>query len=90
VRKGETLCRQVADSNVMEYSRALSAAVTTPDTLWNFCPSEGAAYAFIVLFGLACATHVFQGIYHRKAYTWVISMVSDRGNCSRVITLPFR
>ncbi|KAK3725926.1 hypothetical protein LTR37_000074 [Vermiconidia calcicola] len=50
------------------------AAVTTPDTIWAFCPNLGAAYAFAVFFGLTFCTHVAQGIYYRKAYTWVIAM----------------
>ena len=50
------------------------AALTTPDTLWGFCPNVGAAYAFTIFFGLTFVVHVFQGIYHRKAYTWVTAM----------------
>ncbi|KAI1629071.1 RTA1 like protein-domain-containing protein [Exophiala viscosa] len=49
-------------------------ALTDPNTLWNFCPSLGAAYALTVFFGLAFLAHVTQGIYHRKWYTWVICM----------------
>jgi hypothetical protein len=50
------------------------AAVTAPDTLWSFCPNVGAAYAFAIFFGLTFIAHVAQGIYYRKAYTWVIAM----------------
>jgi hypothetical protein len=50
------------------------AAAAGPETLWSFCPNVGAAYAFAVFFGLSFLTHVFQGIYHRKAYAWVIAM----------------
>ena len=50
------------------------AAVNTPDTLWSFCPNIGAAYAFAVLFGLTFVVHVIQGVYYKKAYTWVIAM----------------
>lgn len=50
-------------------------AVTTPDTLWSFCPSIAAAYVLIVAFALTVVAHIAQGIYHRKWYTWVISMV---------------
>ena len=50
------------------------AAVTTPDTLWVFCPNFGAAYAFCIFFGLTFLSHVLQGVYHRKAYAWVIAM----------------
>ncbi|KAL6245747.1 hypothetical protein RBB50_006900 [Rhinocladiella similis] len=49
-------------------------AVQTPNTLWNFCPSFGAACAFAVFFALAFAAHVAQGIYNRKIYTWVLCM----------------
>ncbi|EEA28511.1 hypothetical protein TMatcc_003159 [Talaromyces marneffei ATCC 18224] len=49
-------------------------AVTTLKTYWSFCPSLGAAIAFLVFFFLTFVAHVTQGIYYRKAYTWVISM----------------
>ncbi|KAJ5923251.1 hypothetical protein N7454_008496 [Penicillium verhagenii] len=42
--------------------------------MWNFCPSIGAAYLFIVLFGLTTVGHVVQAIMHRKLYCWVIAM----------------
>lgn len=48
--------------------------IATPGTLWGFCPNVGAASAFCIFFGLTFAVHVFQGIYYRKAYTWIISM----------------
>jgi hypothetical protein len=48
--------------------------LTIPNTLWSFCPNEGADYAFIVFFGLTFIAHIAQGIYHRKVYSWVISM----------------
>ena len=44
------------------------------DTLWSFCPSVAAAYAFAIFFGLTFIAHVAQGIYYRKVYTWVIAM----------------
>ncbi|KAJ5928913.1 hypothetical protein N7466_007869 [Penicillium verhagenii] len=49
-------------------------ALTTPDTMWNFCPSIGAAYLFIVLFGLTTVAHVVQAALHRKLYCWVIAI----------------
>lgn len=50
------------------------AAITTPQTLWTFCPNVGAAYAFAVFFGLTLIAHIAQGIYHRKIYSWAIAM----------------
>ena len=50
------------------------ATESAPGSLWSFCPNIGAAYAFAVFFGLTFIAHVAQGIYHRKAYTWVIAM----------------
>ena len=55
-------------------SPQVCAAVTTPKTLWSFCPNIGAAYAFAIFFALTFISHVAQGILHRKAYTWVIAM----------------
>ncbi|RMZ37304.1 hypothetical protein CA14_011483 [Aspergillus flavus] len=49
-------------------------ALTTPDTMWNFCPSIGAAYLLTVLFGLTTLAHIAQAILHRKLYCWVIAM----------------
>jgi hypothetical protein len=49
-------------------------AITAPNTIWSFCPNAGAAYAFCIFFGLTLIAHIAQGVYHRKAYTWVISM----------------
>jgi hypothetical protein len=48
------------------------AALTTPETMWSFCPNLGAAYAFTVFFGLTTILHLIQGIAHRKSYFWVI------------------
>ncbi|EED22970.1 conserved hypothetical protein [Talaromyces stipitatus ATCC 10500] len=52
----------------------LCPAITTPGTYWTFCPSLGAAIAFLVFFSLTFFVHIAQGVYYRKAYTWVISM----------------
>ncbi|RAL13893.1 RTA1 domain-containing protein [Aspergillus homomorphus CBS 101889] len=49
-------------------------ALTTPDTMWNFCPSSGAAYLFTVLFALTTLAHISQAILYRKFYCWVIAM----------------
>ncbi|RAK77660.1 RTA1 domain-containing protein, partial [Aspergillus fijiensis CBS 313.89] len=49
-------------------------ALTTPDTMWTFCPSIGAAYLFTVLFALTTLAHLAQTILHRKFYSWVIVM----------------
>ncbi|PQE27316.1 hypothetical protein CJF32_00000283 [Rutstroemia sp. NJR-2017a WRK4] len=48
------------------------AAVTTPDTIWSFCPNLGADYLFIVLFALTTIAHIAQAITTRKGYCWVI------------------
>ena len=50
------------------------ADVTVPGTNWTFCPDIAPAYAFCALFGLTFVLHVAEGIYYRKAYTWVIAM----------------
>jgi hypothetical protein len=50
------------------------AATAPSDTYWSFCPNVGAAYAFCVFFGLTMVAHMIQGVYHKKAYTWVIAM----------------
>ncbi|KAL5333718.1 RTA1 like protein-domain-containing protein [Aspergillus crustosus] len=48
-------------------------ALTTPNTLWDFCPSLPASYLFVVLFGLTTLAHIVQAILHRKFYCWVIA-----------------
>ncbi|KAJ5107809.1 hypothetical protein N7456_004484 [Penicillium angulare] len=40
--------------------------------MWNFCPSVGAAYLFVVLFALTTIVHTAQAIIYRKLYCWVI------------------
>lgn len=59
------------------YTHACTA-VATPETLWSSCPNAGASYAFAVFFGLAFMAHVAQGVYYKKAYTWVIAMSGTR------------
>ncbi|KAL4786814.1 RTA1 like protein-domain-containing protein [Aspergillus varians] len=49
-------------------------ALATPNTSWDFCPSLGASYLFIVLFGLTTLAHIAQAILFRKFYCWVIAM----------------
>ncbi|KAJ5884530.1 hypothetical protein N7504_012102 [Penicillium tannophilum] len=49
-------------------------ALTTPDTMWNFCPSIAAAYLFIALLGITTISHIVQAVLHRKFYCWVIAM----------------
>ena len=63
-----------------------TTAVTTPNTLWDFCPSSAAAYLFTILFGLTMLVHLGQGIYHRKGYCWVITM----GALWQTLTYIFR
>jgi uncharacterized membrane protein len=60
------------------YTNINQTAFTTPGTYWSFCPSLGAAVAFLVFFFLTFVAHVAQGVFYRKAYTWVISMVYPR------------
>ncbi len=50
----------------------LSALNNLDKTTWNFCPSVGAAYLFVVLFGLTICGHLAQAIIHRKGYCCVI------------------
>lgn len=47
-------------------------AVTETGSLWKFCPSTGAAYLFICLFGIVGIVHLAQAIVHRKFYSTVI------------------
>lgn len=47
-------------------------AVNADDTLWDFCPSVGAAFLFTVLFAITTAAHFVQAIVYRKGYSWVI------------------
>ncbi|PYI08654.1 hypothetical protein BO78DRAFT_428014 [Aspergillus sclerotiicarbonarius CBS 121057] len=49
-------------------------ALTTPNTMWDFCPSLPAAYLFTILFALTTLAHILQAILHRKPYCWVIVM----------------
>lgn len=50
------------------------AALTTPDTMWSFCPSLGASIVFLILFAITLVAHIYQAIIYRKAYSWVIIM----------------
>ncbi|CAK7230253.1 hypothetical protein SBRCBS47491_007524 [Sporothrix bragantina] len=54
----------------MEYCKAL----TTPDTMWTFCPNMGASIFFLVLFAGTTIAHVFQAAHYKKTYCWVIIM----------------
>ncbi|KAM3086915.1 hypothetical protein ACMFMG_001035 [Clarireedia jacksonii] len=47
-------------------------ALTTPDTMWSFCPNIGASYFFAILFALTTIAHFTQAIISRKGYCWVI------------------
>ncbi|EHK48506.1 hypothetical protein TRIATDRAFT_290167 [Trichoderma atroviride IMI 206040] len=49
-------------------------AITTPNTLWSFCPSIAPSILFIVLFALTLITHIGQAVYYRKPYSWIIIM----------------
>ncbi|PWY73125.1 hypothetical protein BO94DRAFT_607609 [Aspergillus sclerotioniger CBS 115572] len=49
-------------------------ALTTPNTMWDFCPSLAASYLFTILFALTTLAHIAQAILHRKSYCWVIAM----------------
>ncbi|CAK7208048.1 hypothetical protein SEUCBS139899_010882 [Sporothrix eucalyptigena] len=49
-------------------------ALTTPDTMWSFCPNMGASIFFLVLFAFTTITHVYQAIHYKKSYSWVIIM----------------
>jgi hypothetical protein len=53
-------------------STNIATALSTPDTMWSFCPNVGAAYAFAVFFALTTIAHFIQAIVHRKPYCWVI------------------
>lgn len=46
----------------------------SPDALWPYCPSEGAAVLFTVLFFMAMSVHIFLAIKFRKAFCWVLIM----------------
>ncbi|UKZ96632.1 uncharacterized protein TrAFT101_011410 [Trichoderma asperellum] len=49
-------------------------AITTPGTMWSFCPLIAPSILFIFLFTLTLITHVGQAIYYRKPYNWIIIM----------------
>ncbi|CAK7243880.1 MAG: hypothetical protein STHCBS139747_005410 [Sporothrix thermara] len=49
-------------------------ALTTPNTMWTFCPNLGASIFFLVLFASTTALHVLQATHYRKPYCWVIVM----------------
>ncbi len=50
-------------------------AKDNPNTSWPpLCPSVGAAYLFVILFGLTFVAHLTQAIVYRKGYAWVITM----------------
>ncbi|KAH8698854.1 RTA1 like protein-domain-containing protein [Talaromyces proteolyticus] len=51
-------------------------ALTTPDTVWSFCPSIAGAYIMMVAFALTLAAHIFQAFYHRKWYCFVVIMAA--------------
>ncbi|KAL1862604.1 hypothetical protein VTK73DRAFT_6731 [Phialemonium thermophilum] len=61
-------------------------ALTTPDTMWNFCPSLAASILFLVLFALTTLAHLAQAVYHRRPYCWVIVM----SGALQVVTYVFR
>lgn len=47
-------------------------ALSTPDTLWTFCPSIAASGIFLALFVATTLTHLGQAIRYRKPYCWVV------------------
>lgn len=49
-------------------------AITTPHTMWSFCPSLAPSILFIVLFVLTLVAHIGQAVYYRKPYCWIIIM----------------
>ncbi|PWY79248.1 hypothetical protein BO70DRAFT_338439 [Aspergillus heteromorphus CBS 117.55] len=49
-------------------------ALSTPNTMWDFCPSVAAAYLFTILFALTTLAHLAQAIIYRKPYCWVITV----------------
>ena len=50
----------------------IPAALTTPNTLWNFSPNLGASAFLSVLLGFTTIAHLVQAILYRKAYCWII------------------
>ncbi|KAJ9652588.1 hypothetical protein H2198_008157 [Neophaeococcomyces mojaviensis] len=48
--------------------------VPEPDRLWEFCPSLGAAVAFLIIFAITSIAHTIQAIIHRKAFAIVLIM----------------
>lgn len=51
-------------------------ALTTPDTMWSFCPNMGASVFFILVFAATTGIHIYQAYRYRKPYSWVIIMSS--------------
>lgn len=48
--------------------------ISNPDTLWEYCPSYGAAIALSALFGGVTLAHIIQAILYRKPFAFVIIM----------------
>jgi hypothetical protein len=46
--------------------------IKDPNRVWNFCPNEGVAYFYAIIFGLLVVAHFIQAIIHRKFYSIVI------------------
>ena len=53
--------------------KAKRTALTTPNAMWDFCPSLAASYLFTILFALTTLAHIAQAILYRKPYCWVIA-----------------
>ncbi|CAM1507661.1 Fc.00g073020.m01.CDS01 [Cosmosporella sp. VM-42] len=49
-------------------------AITTPDTLWSFCPALAPSILFVFLFAVTLSAHVVQAIHYRKPYSCIIIM----------------
>ncbi|KAK5089479.1 hypothetical protein LTR70_005938 [Exophiala xenobiotica] len=48
--------------------------IPEPDRLWEFCPSLGAAVAFLIIFATTSIAHTIQAIIHRNVFAVVLIM----------------
>ena len=48
--------------------------IPEPDRLWEFCPSLGAAIAFLIIFASTSIAHTIQAIIHRNVFAVVLIM----------------
>lgn len=53
-------------------SGTCAARADLDTTTWNFCPNQGVAYFYAIMFGILFLAHFTQMIIYRKLYSLVI------------------